>query len=100
MTIQQRHFNPLAITNYSTTHWFLLADPMDLPTIEVAFLNGQEMPFVETASAKMLDACGWLTHFTSTPSPHGRAEHDRTNWRHDRLLASLDFSLDARNANW
>ena len=40
-----------SITNYATAHWFLLADPMDLPTIEVAFLNGQEMPFVETASA-------------------------------------------------
>ncbi len=31
--------------------WYLLADPMDLPVIEVAFLNGQEAPTIETADA-------------------------------------------------
>ncbi|NBW11140.1 MAG: hypothetical protein EBR82_24230 [Caulobacteraceae bacterium] len=40
-----------SITNYSTTHWFLLANPMDLSAIEVAFLNGKEAPTVETAEA-------------------------------------------------
>ena len=32
--------------------WYLLADPNDLPVIEVAFLNGQESPTVETADAE------------------------------------------------
>ena len=41
-----------AITNYSTTQWFLLADPMDLPTIEVVFLNGRDTPIVESADAE------------------------------------------------
>jgi phage major head subunit gpT-like protein len=38
-------------TGYSTTAWYLLADPNDVATIEVAFLNGNESPTVETAEA-------------------------------------------------
>lgn len=38
-------------TGYSATAWYLLADPNDIPTIEVAFLNGREMPMVENAEA-------------------------------------------------
>lgn len=44
----------LANTQYpgnSPTAWYLLADPNDLPVIEVAFLNGQEGPTIETAEA-------------------------------------------------
>lgn len=36
---------------YSAKAWYLLADPSDLPVIEVAFLNGQESPTIETADA-------------------------------------------------
>ncbi|HRQ75583.1 MAG TPA: hypothetical protein PK098_06650 [Phycisphaerales bacterium] len=35
----------------SSKAWYLLADPTDLPVIEVAFLNGQESPTIETAEA-------------------------------------------------
>lgn len=35
----------------SSKAWYLLADPSDLPVIEVAFLNGQESPTIETAEA-------------------------------------------------
>jgi len=44
----------LANTKYagnSSKAWYLLADPADLPVIEVAFLNGQESPTIETAAA-------------------------------------------------
>ncbi|MGC9455749.1 MAG: hypothetical protein ACP5HU_12950 [Phycisphaerae bacterium] len=44
----------LANSNYtgnSAKAWYLLADPSDLPVIEVAFLNGQESPTIETAEA-------------------------------------------------
>jgi len=44
----------LANSNYtgnSDKAWYLLADPADLPVIEVAFLNGQESPTIETADA-------------------------------------------------
>jgi len=38
-------------TGYSTKAWYLLADPNDMPVIEVAFLNGQQRPTVESADA-------------------------------------------------
>ncbi|NLE57924.1 MAG: hypothetical protein GX616_06155, partial [Planctomycetes bacterium] len=38
-------------TGYSDKAWYLLADPNDLPVIEMAFLNGQESPTIETAEA-------------------------------------------------
>lgn len=38
-------------TGYSTTAWYLLADPQDMPVIEVCFLNGVESPTVENADA-------------------------------------------------
>jgi hypothetical protein len=38
-------------TGYSAKAWYLLADPTDLPVIEMAFLNGQEAPTIETAQA-------------------------------------------------
>lgn len=36
---------------YSAAYWYLLADPQDLPFIEVAFLNGKQTPTVESADA-------------------------------------------------
>jgi phage major head subunit gpT-like protein len=38
-------------TGNSTTAWYLLANPSDVAVIEVAFLNGKEMPTVESADA-------------------------------------------------
>ncbi|MBI5725207.1 MAG: hypothetical protein HZA50_14705, partial [Planctomycetes bacterium] len=38
-------------TGNSAKAWYLLAEPTDLPTIEVAFLNGNESPTIESASA-------------------------------------------------
>lgn len=40
-----------SFTGYSTAAWYLLADPQDLAVIEVCFLNGRDVPVVETASA-------------------------------------------------
>ena len=36
-------------TGYSAKKWYLLADPQDLPTIEVAFLDGRRQPMIESA---------------------------------------------------
>ena len=38
-----------AYTSNSAKAWYLVADPTDLPVIELAFLNGQESPTIETA---------------------------------------------------
>jgi len=46
-----RYMGNSAYTGFSTAAWYLLADPEDLALIEVAFLNGQESPTIETALA-------------------------------------------------
>ena len=46
-----RYLSNAKYTGNSAKGWYLLADPADLPMIEVAFLNGQESPTIETASA-------------------------------------------------
>ena len=38
-------------TGNSSKAWYLITDPNDLPLIEVAFLNGQEAPTIETSDA-------------------------------------------------
>lgn len=38
-------------TGQSSTAWYLIANPADLPLIEVVFLNGREAPIVESAEA-------------------------------------------------
>ena len=40
-----------AYSGYSALAWYLLDDPRDIPTIEVAFLNGQESPTIESTDA-------------------------------------------------
>ena len=46
-----RYLSNATYTGNSEKAWYLLADPADLPVIEVAFLNGQESPTIETADA-------------------------------------------------
>jgi hypothetical protein len=38
-----------AYTGYSAAAWYMLADPNDIPVIEIAALNGRVEPIVETA---------------------------------------------------
>jgi hypothetical protein len=46
-----RYLSNALYTGNSMKAWYLLADPSDLPVIEVAFLNGNESPTIETAEA-------------------------------------------------
>ncbi len=46
-----RYLSNAQYTGNSAKAWYLLADAADLPVIEVAFLNGQESPTIETAEA-------------------------------------------------
>jgi len=46
-----RYLSNSQYTGNSSKAWYLLSDPNDLPVIEVAFLNGQESPTIETADA-------------------------------------------------
>jgi phage major head subunit gpT-like protein len=49
--VRSSYLSNSAFTGYSTTAWYLLADPNDVPVIESAFLNGVEAPTVESADA-------------------------------------------------
>ena len=46
-----RYLSNSQYTGNSAKAWYLLAEATDLPVIEVAFLNGQESPTIETAQA-------------------------------------------------
>jgi hypothetical protein len=48
--VSSAYLNNASFTNNSATAWYLLADPNVLHTIEAAFLNGQQMPTVESAT--------------------------------------------------
>lgn len=47
--ITSPYLSDSTIPGYSATAYYGLADPNDIPVIEVAFLDGQETPIVETA---------------------------------------------------
>lgn len=44
-------FTPAMSRYLSAAPWYLVANPLSVPLMEVAFLNGREEPFVETADA-------------------------------------------------
>jgi hypothetical protein len=44
-------FEPVKSRYLSAAPWYLVANPMAIPLMEVAFLNGRQEPFVETADA-------------------------------------------------
>ena len=49
--IHSAYLSNSTLTGNSAKAWYLLADPNDLPVIEVAFLNGQQTPTVDRADA-------------------------------------------------
>ena len=63
----------------------LLADPIDLPVIEVAFLNGEEAPTIETADADLnvpsVQMCGYHDFAVNPQEPSvGRANIVPSTW--------------------
>lgn len=47
--VVSRYLSDSRLTGYSAVKYYLLADPNDVATIEVVFLNGNQTPYVETA---------------------------------------------------
>lgn len=45
------YLNNANVPNGSATHWFLAANPLDMPLIETVFLYGRQEPFIESADA-------------------------------------------------
>ena len=53
-----------SMTNNSTTTWYLLADPMDVPAVQIAYLNGQRTPTIEQGEADFDTlGMGWRAYF-------------------------------------
>lgn len=50
-TVVSSYLGNSSISGYSTTAYYLIANPMDMPVIETVFLNGQERPTIESADA-------------------------------------------------
>lgn len=49
--VRSSYLSNAAFTGYSTTAFYLLANPNSMPVVETVFLNGNESPIVETADA-------------------------------------------------
>lgn len=43
----------------STTVWYMFANPADVPVVEVAFLDGNENPFLESENGFTIDGVRW-----------------------------------------
>lgn len=60
-----REWGPLEIISdpvldgNSTTAYYMVADPMQVPLVEVAFLDGQESPYVDSEEEFLTDAVRW-----------------------------------------
>lgn len=58
-------WSPLAVISdpyldaTSTTAWYLIADPMEAPLLEVHFLDGNEAPFIDQTTEFDTDAIAW-----------------------------------------
>ena len=49
--VTSRYLSNSSFTGYSTAAWYLLANPMDIASMHVVFLNGVQVPTIETADA-------------------------------------------------
>lgn len=49
---QSRYLANSSFAGYSTKAWYMIADPNDVPVIEVCFLNGKQMPTIETGDVE------------------------------------------------
>jgi hypothetical protein len=49
--VSSAYLSNSSYTGYSAAAWYLLCGPNALPVIEIAYLNGREEPFIESADA-------------------------------------------------
>lgn len=50
--VRSSYLSNASYTGNSTTAWYILANPDSLPTVEVVFLNGQQMPTIESSDVE------------------------------------------------
>jgi ATP-dependent protease ClpP protease subunit len=56
----------------SATAWYLIADPMDVPFLEVRFLDGNQTPYIDDTEEFLTDAIRWKVRLD-----YGVAANDR-----------------------
>ena len=64
--VRSSYLSNTKYTGASSLAWYVLADPADMPVIEVAFLNGQQQPTVESAmNRQAMQVPDRITHLPS-----------------------------------
>jgi len=56
------HRNSLEVVSdprLNATEWYLLANPTDIPTLEIAFLDGNQTPYLESQNGFTVDGTAW-----------------------------------------
>lgn len=56
------HRNSLEVVSdprLNSTEWYLLASPTDIPTLEIAFLDGNQTPYLESMNGFSVDGTAW-----------------------------------------
>jgi len=56
------HRNSLEVVSdprLGATEWYLLAAPVDIPTLEIAFLDGNQTPYLESMNGFTVDGTAW-----------------------------------------
>lgn len=58
------YLNNSAYTGYSTTAWYLIANPLDVAFMEIAYLRGARTPVIESGEADFdVLGMGWRAYF-------------------------------------
>ncbi|MFO0903698.1 MAG: hypothetical protein U0939_11900 [Pirellulales bacterium] len=107
-----RYLGNASYPGNSTKAFYLLSDPNDLPVIEVAFLNGQESPTIETADADFnvlgVQMRGYHDFGVARPEPArlaaaiGEAYAGRSDSRvaYARHVASREYAAPVMGRRW
>jgi len=57
--IFRRAFKVVADPRLNATEWYLLANPNEVPTLEIAFLDGNQTPYLESQMGFTVDGTAW-----------------------------------------
>jgi len=57
--IFRRAFKVIADPRLDATEWYLFANPSEVPTLEIAFLDGNQTPYLESQQGFTVDGTQW-----------------------------------------
>lgn len=79
--VKSRYLSNSKYTGYSADDYYLLADPVAVPAIQIGFLDGKETPYIESSAAEF-DTLGiqWRGYFdfgVTLADPNGGVKADK-----------------------